>query len=67
MKNYRNYGECPECGTQCFLDAIGDEPHLVRIENRHPTSTDYGPGEDWTEIWKCPNCKHEFKERNGYP
>lgn len=62
----RKYGECPECEHVCWLDAA-DEPNMIGMRNRHATSTDYGPGEDWIEIWKCPECQHTFEERNGYP
>ena len=63
---YRNYGQCPDCGEQCWLDA-DVEPNLLGIRNRHPIDTDYGPGENWIEDWKCPACHSTFIERNGYP
>jgi hypothetical protein len=62
------YGVCPACGVHCWLDvASGGEPNLLRIKNKRPVSTDYGPGECWIEVWKCPACGHEFEEPNGYP
>lgn len=64
----RPYGQCPnqECKYDCFQD-MDDEPHLLSITNRHSVMTDYGPGENWTETWKCPMCQTVFHERNGYP
>lgn len=66
--NRRGYGVCPECGVHCWLDMpSGGEPNFVELKNRHPTETDYGPGEDWAEVWKCPACGKIFEENNGYP
>lgn len=67
-KAFTGYGVCPACGVYCWLDVMsGAEPNLLRVEDRRPVSTDYGPGECWTEVWKCPACRHEFREHNGYP
>ena len=62
-----SYAICPKCGTQCWLDNAGKEPNLVRTKNHVHIDTDYGPGEDWVEVWKCPECENIFEERNGYP
>lgn len=62
------YGQCPTCGEQCWIDASdGIEPNMLRTENHRHTNTDYGPGENWTEVYKCPKCGTEFKENNGFP
>lgn len=61
-------GKCPSCDYQCSLvDFMDDEPHRVEIKNRHYKDTDYGPGESWVEVWKCPCCGTTFEEKNGYP
>ncbi len=62
------YGVCPECDVHCWLDvSSGKEPNLIETKNHRKTDTDYGPGEDWTEVWKCPACGHMFEQNNGYP
>lgn len=62
------YGECPNCKHRCWTDdSGGDEPNLLTIKNRRHVSTDYGPGENWTEVYQCPKCGQVFEERNGYP
>jgi hypothetical protein len=64
----RTYGECPNCGVRCWLDvASGAEPNLLRHQDCRKVEGDYGPGQIWTEVWRCPACGHEFQESNGYP
>lgn len=68
LTDSRTYGVCPKCSTKCWIDASdGKEPNIIGYKDRRETQTDYGPGEDWIEVWKCPTCKEVFEERNGYP
>lgn len=66
----RGYGQCPSCWFECWQDVCGprsEEPYLVEIKNQRRTDTDYGAGEDWTEVWQCPYCGTAFEEEDGYP
>ena len=64
-----HYGQCPACGKECFTDPAGPEgePCVIEIKNRRHVETDYGPGENWTEVWKCDGCNETWEESNGYP
>ena len=68
MAKYRGYGVCPSCSTDCWTDSsVNEEPNLVETKNHRCFESDYGPGENWTEVWKCPKCGTVFEESNGYP
>lgn len=64
-----SYTSCPNCGLE---DVVQDGPHdelsnLVCTKDHHKFTSDYGPGENWTEVWHCPSCDHQFEVHNGYP
>lgn len=59
------YGVCPKCGESNF--EMDDSDPIIEVNNKQDTMTDLGPGENWTEVWKCTECGEEFEEFNGYP
>ena len=62
------YAVCPECGVHCWIDVMsGKEPNLVEIKDVRHVETDWGSGQNWTEVWKCPACGNVFEEGNGFP
>jgi hypothetical protein len=62
MADYR----CPKCGWDSTNYDWNTENRNVVIKNRRP-DWEYGycGGENWTEVWTCPECSTVFQFENG--